>query len=37
MQLNDESEMDQVLDQFLSAPGSCLLVCRVHPDVTTND
>ena len=35
--LRDEEELDGALDRFLNAPGSCLLLCEVHPDVTTND
>jgi len=37
MLANDEDTLDQVLDQFLAQPGSGLLICEVHPDVTTND
>ena len=35
--LDDEDRMDRALDQFLSTKGSCLLICKVHPDVGTND
>lgn len=35
--LNDEDQVDQVLEQFLHTQGSCLLICDVHPDVTTTD
>ena len=34
---DDEDKLDGVLEQFLSAKGSCLLICKVHPDVGTND
>ena len=34
---DNEDTLDQTLDQFLSAPGCCLLLCKVHPDVGTND
>ena len=29
--------MDEKLDAFLSTKGSCLLLCEVHPDVSTTD
>ncbi|MCI8870065.1 MAG: biosynthetic-type acetolactate synthase large subunit [Lawsonibacter sp.] len=35
--LSDEDDMDRALDEFLNCPGSCVLICRVHPDVSTND
>ena len=35
--LNDEAHMDAKLDEFLNASGSCLLLCEVHPDVSTTD
>ena len=35
--LEDESEMDACLDRFLNTKGSCILECRVHPDVRTTD
>ena len=37
MVLNDEDKLTETLQQFLDTPGSCLLICEVHPDVTTND
>ena len=37
MLANDEDKLDEVLDQFLEHEGCCLLICEVHPDVTTND
>ena len=35
--LNDESKLDEGLEQFLNTKGSCLLICEVHPDVSTTD
>lgn len=35
--VNDEEKLDEVLDDFLSRQGSCLLVCEVYPGVNTND
>ena len=37
MVLSEESQIEETLDRFLKAEGSCLLICDVHPDVTTND
>ena len=37
LSLRDEELVDETLDRFLAAKGSCLLICEVHPDVTTND
>ena len=37
MVLNDEDKLKDTLERFLNTPGSCLLICDVHPDVTTND
>ena len=37
MVVSDEDKLDDTLDQFLAARGCCLLICNVHPDVTTND
>lgn len=34
---NDEDKLDETLDRFLSARGSCILICEVHPDVGTTD
>ena len=34
---DDEDKLDGVLEQFLSTRGSCVLICKVHPDVGTND
>ena len=35
--LSDEDRLDEVGEKFLGTPGSCLLICEVHPDVGTND
>ncbi|MCF2661908.1 biosynthetic-type acetolactate synthase large subunit [Pseudoflavonifractor phocaeensis] len=35
--VSDEDELDEVLDRFLGSEGCCLLICRVHPDVSTTD
>ena len=35
--LNDENTLDEGLEQFLNTEGSCLLICEVHPDVSTTD
>ena len=35
--LDDENQMEPALDRFLNEKGPCLLICRVHPDVGTND
>ena len=37
MVLSEEAQIEETLDRFLKAEGSCLLICDVHPDVTTND
>ena len=37
MVADDEDKLDEVLEQFLAAKGSGLLICKVHPDVGTND
>ena len=37
MTVSDEDKLDEVLDRFLGSGGSCLLICRVHPDVSTTD
>lgn len=33
----EESEIGEALDEMLSAKGSYLLICHVHPEATTND
>ena len=35
--INDEDTMDTELDRFLNTKGCCLLICEVHPDVSTTD
>ena len=37
MTVSDEDKLDEVLDRFLGSQGCCLLICRVHPDVSTTD
>jgi acetolactate synthase-1/2/3 large subunit len=37
MVLSDEQQIEDTLERFLKTEGSCLLICDVHPDVTTND
>ena len=34
---DEEEELDAALDRFLAEPGPCLMICRVHPDVSTTD
>ena len=35
--VNDEDTLDEHLDRFLNTKGSCLLICEVHPDMSTAD
>ena len=35
--LTGEDGLEGALDGFLGAEGPCILLCEVHPDVTTND
>ena len=35
--INDEDTMDAQLDRFLATEGCCLLICQVHPDMSTKD
>jgi len=35
--INDEDTMDEQLDRFLASKGCCLLICEVHPDMSTTD
>jgi len=37
MVVNDEDKLDDTIRDFLSVKGCCILICEVHPDVTTND
>ena len=33
----EEEQLDASIDRFLSEPGPCLMICQVHPDVSTTD
>ncbi len=35
--VSNEDTMDAELDRFLNTKGCCLLICEVHPDVSTTD
>ncbi len=35
--VNDEDQLDGAIDRFLGEPGPCLMICDVHPDVSTTD
>ena len=35
--VDDEDKLDETLDRFLAVKGCCVLICEVHPDVTTTD
>ena len=35
--VNNEDTMDEQLDRFLATQGCCLLICEVHPDMSTTD
>ena len=35
--VSDEGELDGALERFLTTEGCCLLLCRVHPDMSTTD
>ena len=37
MVVNDEDKLDDTIRDFLEVKGSCVLICEVHPDVSTND
>ena len=37
MVVNDEDKLDDTIREFLAVKGCCVLICEVHPDVTTND
>ncbi len=32
-----EEELERSIDQFLGTSGPCLMICQVHPDVSTTD
>ena len=33
----EEADLDAALDRFLAQRGPCILICEVHPDVSTTD
>ena len=33
----EEGQLDSAIDRFLGAKGPCLMICQVHPDVSTTD
>ena len=35
--VNDEDQLDVAISRFLEEPGPCLMICDVHPDVSTTD
>jgi len=35
--VSEESELDGSIDRFLGQDGPCILICQVHPDVSTTD
>ena len=35
--VSEEEDLDAALNRFLEEKGPCILICEVHPDVTTND
>lgn len=35
--VSEEADLDPALDRFLEEKGPCILICEVHPDVSTND
>ena len=35
--VQEEEELDSSIDRFLAEKGPCLMICQVHPDVTTTD
>ncbi len=37
MVADDEDALDETLERFLNTKGCSLLICRVHPDMSTND
>ena len=37
MTADNEDTLDETLDRFLNTKGCGLLICRVHPDMSTND
>ena len=37
MVADNEDTLDETLERFLNTKGCSLLICRVHPDMSTND
>ena len=35
--LDQEEELDGAIHRFLETAGPCMLICQVHPDVSTTD
>ena len=35
--VREEADLDASLDRFLAEKGPCILICEVHPDVSTTD
>ena len=35
--VSEEDQLDSSIDRFLSEAGPCLMICQVHPDVSTTD
>ena len=35
--VDDEDKLDETLARFLGTQGSCILICEVHPEVSTTD
>ncbi|MCI9157780.1 MAG: biosynthetic-type acetolactate synthase large subunit [Lawsonibacter sp.] len=35
--VSEEEDLDASLDRFLKTEGPCLMICQVHPDVSTTD
>ena len=35
--VDQEEELDGAIHRFLETAGPCMLICQVHPDVSTTD
>ena len=35
--VSEEEALDASIDRFLNEQGPCLMICQVHPDVSTTD
>ena len=35
--VSEEDQLDASIDRFLAQPGCCLMICEVHPSVSTTD